>query len=66
MFDGQGRRIEEPGGFAAGIPDGVEVSTGLDPNVAESTVPALAPLGLGLCAILLGGLGFYRVRRNAR
>jgi len=48
-----------------GIPDGVEVSTGLDPNVAESTVPALAPLGLGLCAILLGGLGFYRVRRNA-
>ena len=48
-----------------GIPDGIEVSNGLDPNVAEAVVPALAPLGLGLCAILLGGLGFFRVRRNA-
>ncbi len=48
-----------------GIPDGVEVASGLDPNVAEAAVPALAPLGLGLCAILLGGLGFLRVQRNA-
>jgi len=49
-----------------GIPDGVEVASGLDPNVEEAAVPALAPLGLGLCAVLLGGLGFYRGRRYAR
>gem|GEM_PF-4864505 len=47
-----------------GIDDGIEVATGLDPNVAESALPALSVGPLSLAAALLAIAGLARIRRH--